>query len=65
MQKKQEKKNGQWPMDFLYGDPVMVRGRRARVDEAFIKDVPRGHVPIRFEDRREFICVPADDIDRC
>lgn len=64
MQEKQEKKNGKWPMDFLYGDPVMVRGRRARVAAAHIRDVPNGQVPILFEDRNEFICVPADDIDR-
>ena len=64
MQEKQEKLNGVWPMDFLYGDPVMVRGRCSRVDEARVRDVPKGHVPVRFEDRKEFICVPADDIDR-
>lgn len=68
MPKKRVRKCTRWPLGLLMGDRVRVRGRYARVAEAYLKDVPKGHVPVKYEDRRgnyDFVCVIADDIDLC
>lgn len=68
MFEKREKKITRWPLGLLLGDRVRAKGKYARVVEAYRKQVPEGHVPIRLEgrvDTCDFICIPADDIDPC
>lgn len=57
---------------FFAGDPVIWRGKFARVDMALKEWVPNGNVPIYIDDEEEggfwqkgiTFCVPADDLDR-
>ena len=61
--------NDEWA-GFLAGERVLYHGKPARVIEARESAVPRGEVPITFDEdehkegESEFITVPADDLEK-
>lgn len=67
MSKKREKKRRNWGM-FFAGDCVvnLRNGFAATVVSAHTKEVPAGHVPIKYIDTifdLSYDCVPGDDLD--